>query len=212
MTDLVDLEVEPPTGERDRLTALARPLLVLPHAIIVGGPVVGIGGGGYRTGAFGLLALLIAFLDWASILFTGRPMDGLRDLKVRYLQWRARVLVYAAFLRDEYPPFGEKPYPAALHLPDPPAVRDRLQVGLRPLLVIPHLVVLALLLVAWLLVAIYTWVVLVVTRRHPPAAWRFGRDVMRYSLRVEAYLLLMHDQFPSFAIFDEYPQPALQPG
>jgi hypothetical protein len=211
MTDLVDLEVEPPAGERDRLTALARPILALPHALVVGGPVMGIGGGGYRTGVFGLLALLIAFLDWASILFTGRPLDGLRDLKVRYLQWRARVLVYSAFLRDEYPPFGEKPYPATLVLPDPPEVRDRLQVGLRPLLVIPHLVVLAVLLLVWLLVAIYTWVALVVTAHHPPAAWRFGRDVMRYSLRVEAYLLLMHDQFPSFAIFGAY-QPALQPG
>jgi hypothetical protein len=211
MTDLVDLEVEPPSEPRDRLTALARPLLALPHTLIVGGPVIGIGGGGYRTGAFGLLALLIAFLDWAAVLFTGHPLDGLRDLKVRYLAWRARVLVYSAFLRDEYPPFGEQPYPATLHLPDPPAVRDRLQVGLRPLLVLPHLVVLAVLLVIWLLVAVYTWVVLVVTAHHPPAAWRFGRDVMRYSLRVESYLLLMHDQFPSFAIFGEY-HPALQPG
>jgi hypothetical protein len=211
MTDLVDLEVEPPSDPRDRLTALARPLLALPHAIIVGGPVLGLGGGGYRTGAFGLLALLIALLDWAAILVTGHPLEGLRDLKHRYLHWRARVLVYCAFLRDEYPPFGESPYPAVLHLPDPPAERDRLQVGLRPLLVLPHLVVLTLLLLAWVFVALYTWVVLVVTARHPAAAWRFGRDVMRYSLRVEAYLLLVHDQFPSFAIFGEY-HPALQPG
>jgi uncharacterized protein DUF4389 len=211
MQDPVDLEVSPPTGPRDRLTVLLRPLLALPHALLVGGPVLGLGGGGYRTGAFGLLAVLIAFLDWAAILLTGRPLEGLQDLKRRYLGWRARVLAYCAFLRDEYPPFGEGPYPAVLHLPDAPPARDRLNVGLRPLLVLPHLLVLAVLLLVWLLVAIYTWVVLVATGQHPPALWRFGRDVMRYSLRVEAYLLLMHDQFPSFALF-ETPQPAPQPG
>jgi hypothetical protein len=208
--DPVDLEVSPPTGDRDRLTVFARPILALPHALIVGGPVIGIGGGGYRTGTFGLLALLLALFDWVAILATGKPLDGLRELKHAYLRWRARLLVYAAFLRDEYPPFGEGPYPATLQLPDPPAERDRLAVGLRPLLVIPHLVVLALLLLVWVFVAIYTWVVLLVTRRHPPAAWRFGRDVMRYSLRVEAYLLLVHDEFPSFAIFEGF-EPVPQP-
>jgi len=211
MTEPIDLEVSPPTGERNRLTAFARPLLALPHALLVGGPVIGLGGGGYRTGAFGLLALLIAFFDWVAILVTGQPIQGLQELKLLYLRWRARVLVYSAFLRDEYPPFGEGPYPATLVLPDPPATRDRLLVGLRPLLVIPHLIVLALLLLVWLFVAIYTWLVLSVTGHHPTAAWRFGRDVMRYSLRVEGYFLLVHDQFPSFAIFEGY-QPVAQPG
>jgi hypothetical protein len=208
MSEPVDLEVAPPTEPRDRVSILLRPLLALPHALLVGGPVLGLGGGGYRTGAFGLLALLIAFFDWVAILVTGSPLRGLQDLKLRYLRWRARVLAYSAFLRDEYPPFGEGPYPATLVLPEEPASRNRLDVALRPLLAIPHLVVLAVLLLAWLLVAIYTWVALVATGKHPPAAWRFGRDVMRYSLRVESYLLLVHDHFPSFAIF-ETPAPAL---
>lgn len=202
MFEPVDLDLSPPPEERDRLTVLLRPILALPHSLIVGGPVLGVGGGGYRTGIFGLLALLLAFFDYFAILITGDPIPGLQPMKRQYLNWRARVLVYSAFLRDEYPPFGEGDYPANLRLADPPASRDRTQVALRPLLVIPHLVVLAVLLVVWLLVAIYTWVVLVVTARHPAATWRFGRDVMRYSLRVEAYLLLMHDQFPSFAIFE----------
>jgi hypothetical protein len=202
MTELVDLDLVPPSGPRDRLTVLLRPILALPHTLLVGGPVLGLGGGAYRTGAFGLLALLIAFFDWIAILITGAPLRGLQELKLSYLHWRARVLAYSAFLRDEYPPFGDGPYPAALVLPQEPAVRDRAQVALRPLLVIPHLLVLAVLLLAWILVALYTWVVIVITAEHPPAAWRFGRDVMRYSLRVEAYLLLVHDVFPSFAIFE----------
>jgi len=30
--------------------------------------------------------------------------------------------------------------------------------------------------------------------------WRFTRDVMAYALPVEAYALLIHDQFPSFSL------------
>jgi hypothetical protein len=56
MTDAVRFHVEPP-GERDRWGVLFRPLLVIPHAILVGGPFVGLGGGAYRTGALGLLAM-----------------------------------------------------------------------------------------------------------------------------------------------------------
>jgi hypothetical protein len=121
------------------------------------------------------------------------------------------VLVYGAFLRDEYPPFGEGPYPVVLRLNELPLERDKLMVALRPVVVIPHLMVLAVLLLAWLLVAIYAWVMILVTGHHPPGAWRFARDIMRYALRVEAYLLLFHDQFPSFAIFEGRevaPQPA----
>jgi hypothetical protein len=50
--------------------------------------------------------------------------------------------------------------------------------------VIPHPLVLAVLLLAWILVAL-----------HPPLAWRFGGDVMHGSLRVQTYLLLVHDAF-----------------
>jgi len=33
--------------------------------------------------------------------------------------------------------------------------------------------------------------------------WRFTRDVMTYALRVEAYALLIHDEFPPFALSTE---------
>jgi hypothetical protein len=198
----VDLELSPPDEPRARLTVLLRPILAIPHVVLVGGPVLGLLGAGYRTGVFGLLALTIAFLDWAAILVTGQPLSGLQALKLSYLSWRARVLVYCALLRDEYPPFGEASYPARLRLPDPPTERDRWSVGLRPLLVLPHLLVLAVLMLLWLIVAIYSWVTIVVTGRHPAGAWQFGKEVIQYSLRVEAYLLLLHDRFPPFALSD----------
>jgi hypothetical protein len=207
MTYSVQFRVERPDGPRDRLRAFARPLLAVPHLLLVGGPAFGALGGGYRTGALGAVALVIALLDWFSILFVGAPIAGLQPLKLRYLTWRARVLAYCAFLRDEYPPFGDGPYPAALELPNAPVTRDRLAVGLRPLLIVPHVVVLAILLLAWVVVAIVSWAYLSIAGRLPDALWEFGRDVMGYALRVESYALLVHDEFPSFALTEPDPTP-----
>ena len=199
MTDVVRFHVEPP-GARDRWSALFRPILVIPHAILVGGPFVGFGGGAFRTGALGLLAITAAIFDWFAILFTGSPIAGLQSYKRLYLGWRARVMAYACFLRDEYPPFGEGPYPAGVELPDEPEQRDFKSVALRPLLLIPHLLLLFGLLIVTLLVCIGSWFALVFKGGMGENLWRFTRDVMGYALRVEAYALLIHDQFPSFSL------------
>jgi len=201
MKDAVSFHVEPP-GARDRWGALFRPILVIPHAILVGGPFVGFGAGACRTGAFGLVAISTAVLDWFAILFTGHPIKGLQPFKGLYLRWRARVMAYACLLRDEYPPFGDGPYPASLELPEEPEVRDFKSVLLRPLLLVPHLIVLGILLVVALLACIGAWFSLVFKGYMGEGLWRFLRDVMAYALRVEAYGLLMHDTFPSFALTD----------
>jgi hypothetical protein len=208
MTDPVRFHVEPP-GARDRWSALFRPILVIPHAILVGGPFVGFGGGAYRSGALGLLAITSAMLDWFAILFTGRPIAGLNAFKRLYLGWRARVMAYACFLRDEYPPFGEGEYPVRLELPDEPETRDFWSVLLRPLLLIPHLVVLFALLVVTLLLVIGAWFLIVFKAGMGENLWRFIRDVMAYALRVEAYALLLHDHFPAFSLAAEADEPVL---
>jgi hypothetical protein len=200
----VQFRVDPPSGPRDRLTIAFRPILALPHALVVGGPFLGVLGGSYRTGLFGLLALLFALFDWVAIIFTGQPIEALQAHKRGYLAWRARALAYMAFLRDEYPPFAEDggDYPAAIELPATPAQRNRFGVALRPLLVLPQALATALLLVAWIFAAIASWFEVVVTGRLSPSLWRFGHEVMRYVLRVEAYVLLIHDQYPPFALAD----------
>jgi hypothetical protein len=200
MSHPVRLQLERPVEPRDRLSAFARPLLILPHTLLVGGPFVGLGAGGLRWGALGVLAATIGFLDWVAILFTGHPIAGLQGLKRLYMQWRTRVLVYGSFLRDEYPPFGEGPYPALLELPDEPADRDRWVVGFRPILVIPHLLVSLVLLIACLVTTIWSWLVLSTSGRQSEAVWTFNRDVVAYVLRFEAYALLVHDVFPPFAL------------
>ena len=58
-----------------------------------------------------------------------------------YLRWRVRALAYFMLLEDVYPPFGDAPYPASIEVADPVSPRDRVVVGLRILLVIPHVIV-----------------------------------------------------------------------
>jgi hypothetical protein len=199
----VRFRVEMPTLPRNRVTALFRPILAVPHLLLVGGPALGILGGGYRTGALGALAVLIALFDWLAILFVGSPIKSLEPLKRLYLRWRAHVLAYAAFLRDEYPPFGEGAYPAELQLPATPETRDRADILLRPVLLIPHVIVLAVLILIWILLAVVSWIWLSITGELPASLWRFNRDICAYSLRVESYALLIHDVFPPFSLTDE---------
>ena len=203
MTDLVHFHVDYPGHERDRWGTVFRPVLVIPHAIFVGGPLVGFGGRAWNAGALGTLALVCAIVDWFAIVFTRRSLAGLHNLKRFYMGWRARFLAYACFLRDEYPPFGDGPYPASVELPDDPEQRDVKSVALRLFLLFPHIVVMACLLLAQVVVSIIAWFSIAFTRRLSDSLWRFSRDVSSYVLRVEAYALLIHDRFPSFSLSAE---------
>ena len=208
----VQISVEPALTERNRLTTAFRPLLAIPHLILVGGPIAMFlsltpdaqpGTPRYEWGAgglFGALAAGAALIAWFAILFTGRYPQGLRDLVAMYLRWRVRVVAYTALLRDEYPPFGEGAYPATIELRPPEGPRDRLTVGLRPILVIPQLVAVWVIGIAWALTTICAWFAILFTGRYPRGLYDFGVGAFRWSTRVEAYLLLLHDDYPPFSL------------
>lgn len=208
----VQINVEPAIEERNRLTTAFRPLLALPHLILVGGPLAMFfswtseseaGGLRYEWGAggvFGALAAAAAFIAWFAILFTGRYPQGLRDLVAMYLRWRVRVVAYVALLRDEYPPFGEGAYPATIELRTPDGPRDRLTVGLRPILVIPQLVAVWAIGIAWMVTTLIAWFAILINRRFPRGLYGFGVGAFRWTTRVEAYLLLLHDDYPPFSL------------
>lgn len=211
-THPVRVDVAPALADRDRLTVAFRPVLAIPHLLLVGGPLavvaslvvreddvgplsIGLGGG-----AFGTLAAAIVVVAWFAILFTGEYPRSLRNLVVFYLRWRVRAVAYLTLLRDEYPPFGEGSYHASLTLEEPEWPRDRLTVALRFLLVIPHLVVLWLLGAALAVTTLVAWLAILLTGRMPSVLHRFGVGVLRWNMRVEAYLLLLHDAYPPFTL------------
>ncbi len=203
----VTYRVDAPEGARKRLTVAFRPILAIPHVLLVGGPGFGFGVGSDRTGVLGAVAGVCAFINWFAVVFTGRAVHGLMDLGRFYLRWRANVLTYEALLRDEYPPFGDGEYRAATEFPAVAEGRSRLTVGFRLILIIPHLVVLFFLLLAWFVTALVGWFAVLFTGRYPGGLWRFGEGVMRWLLRVEAYMLLLHDEYPPFTLRDSPASP-----
>jgi hypothetical protein len=211
----VTYDVEPQITDRNRLTSFFRIILAIPHLIIVGGPGFSLGSGfsfgGGRGGGFGLgglgtggvlglVASVMALISWFAIVFTGRQPRGLWDFTAMYFRWRARAIAYMALLRDEYPPFGEGDYPVSFTVGDFPETRNRWSVGLRIFYVIPHLIVLIFVGIAWAVTAIIAWFAILFTGAYPEGLYRFAIGYLRWSLRVETYFLLMHDVYPPFSL------------
>jgi len=138
-------------------------------------------------------------LAWFAILFTGKYPRGLWDLAKMYMGWRANVFAYAALLRDEYPPFGTGPYPVTFEV-DYPERSNRWTVAFRLILAIPQLIVLLFVLLAWVVTVVIAWFAILFTGRYPEGLYSFGVGVQRWTLRVQAYLLLMRDEYPPFSL------------
>jgi hypothetical protein len=196
----VSFQVERQTTERNRLTTGFRFILAIPHVLLVGGPGFGVGVGSDRTGALGMVAAVASVINWFIIVFKGRANGDLLNLQQYYLRWRARALAYEALLRDEYPPFGDGDYPVSADFPAVIEGRNRWTVGFRFLLVSPQAIVLFFVFIAWLVTAIIGWFVVLFTGRYPDGLWQFGEGVMRWILRVEAYMLLLRDEYPPFSL------------
>ena len=206
----VQLHVTPALDGRNRLTTAFRVILALPHLILVGGPMaVALSwssrpDGGYDWtaggGLLGAVAAVCALISWFAIVSTGAHPQGLWSLAVFYLRWRVRVAAYTSLLRDEYPPFGDGPYPAELELPSPRQPRNRLTVAFRLILAIPHLLVVWALGLAWGLTTLIAWFAILFTGSYPEPLYDFGVGALRWNVRVEAYLLLLDDAYPPFSL------------
>lgn len=203
------LTIAAPEAERNRLTTAFRLILAIPHLLLVGGPMAAViawswsSDGGWEPsgggGVLGVAAMVAAMIAWFAIVFTGRQPEGLWKLAAFYLRWRVRAAAYIALLRDEYPPFGEGAYPIELQLDAPGSSRDRLSVAFRLFLAIPHILALWVLGLAWGLATLVAWVSIVFTGRYPESLYEFSTGMLRWSVRVEAYLLLLHDEYPPFS-------------
>ena len=210
----VSFEVEPAYEGRRRLSGGLRLVLAVPHLLFAGGPsllgmvvapLLILAGIAPLTvpltvGAVGVVAALATVASWLAIAITGRQPRDLREVAVFYLSWRAKTVAYATLLRDEFPPFGFGEYPATLTLPSAPLARDRFSVVFRLPLLLPHIPALAVLNAALTVASVLGWLTTVLFGRYPQGLYDFSASVVRYSLRVEANLLLVHDTYPPFRL------------
>jgi hypothetical protein len=205
----VTVTVQPALVKRDRITTLFRFFLAIPHIILVGGAALGgtiwtsensrwsVGAEG---GLLGAVAYFLAIISWFTIVFAGIHILGIRQFTTFFIRWRVRAIAYLMLLEDAYPPFGDEQYPAAVEVVDPAGPRDRVSVGFRLILAIPHFIVLFFVLIAWCITTIVAWFVILFTGEYPAGLYEFGVGSLRWLIRVQAYMLLLVDEYPPFSL------------
>jgi hypothetical protein len=173
---------------------LANWFLAIPHLLVVT--------------ALRYAAQVLSVVCWFIILFTGRLPVELANFQAMYLRYYVRTATFAGFLRAEYPVFGFAMTPddpgtdprVRVDLTPQLEQRNRVTVGFRFILVIPQLIMLALLAIAEWFVLVIAFFAVLFTGRWPEGLRGFSLGVLRWWLRVEAYLLLLTDEYPPFAL------------
>ncbi len=56
----------------------------------------------------GIASIIIQFIAWWAVLFTGKYPEGMFNFVVGYWRWWNRVNGYYSFMTDKYPPFSLK--------------------------------------------------------------------------------------------------------
>jgi hypothetical protein len=185
---------------RSRPSTFFRVLLAVPHAVVLA--------------LYGLMVFFVVVAGWFALLFTGRWPHALYDIVAGYLRWNARFNAYTFLLTDRYPPFngGEDPdHPARLVIGPPKSSYSRAKALFRIVLAIPVLVASYLLGIVAELIAIVSWLVIVLTARQPAGLQSVLRFAVSFSVRSFAYLLLVTEDWPSFTD-DDAPAPVVLVG
>jgi hypothetical protein len=192
---------------------LVKWLLAIPHYIVL---------------AFLWLAFVVlTFVAFFAILFTGRFPRGIFDFNVGVLRWTWRVSFYSygALGTDRYPPFtldAAPDYPATLDVDYPERLSRGLVLVKWWLLAIPHYLLLGIFVGSgsyaasktddwddWHwgvaggligLLVLFAGVALLFTARYPRGIFDFVLGLDRWVARVVVYAGLMTDRYPPFRL------------
>jgi hypothetical protein len=155
-----------------------------------------------------VLGQVVAVISWFAIVFTGQLPESFANLQSMWIRYEIRTYTFALFMREEYPPFGFAMTPTdggedgrvAVNIQPVLTDRNRVTVGFRIILVIPHLIALALLGVASAVVSIIAFFAVLFTGRWPAGMRDFVLNVQRWYVRVQTYFLMLHDEYPPFQL------------
>jgi hypothetical protein len=177
-----------------RWRALFAWILAIPHFIVV-----------Y---ALNLVNEVLAFIGWFAIMFTGKLPEGIAGVQCMCIRYSVRTSMYAGFLYEPYPPFSFSSTPGdpgdleGLRVDLTPQLegRNRLTVFFRLIMVIPHLVVLLFLGLGAAVCFIIGFFAVLITGGWPDGLRAFIVNVLRWSLRLQAYMYLLTDEYPPFEL------------
>ncbi len=185
------ITVETP-AKLDNWRPLVQWILAVPHLIIAGALE-------YVTGA-------LAVVSWFVILFTGRLPRGLAEFQIMILRYTLRAQLYAGFLHDGYPPFdftqsAQDPGGAPVVVDITPTLEDRNRrtVALRIFWVIPALLYAFAIGIVGFVCWILGFFAVLFTGRWPEGLRSWVMKTNRVSVRIQAYALLLTDDYPPFS-------------
>ncbi|MFC1897365.1 DUF4389 domain-containing protein [Chloroflexota bacterium] len=199
----VNLSIDYPDRNLNRLTTFFRIITVIPIFIIISlltsGNYGGTAEGGetYQYAAAGLVFLPLVLM----ILFRQKYPKWWFDWNLALTKFSARVTMYLGLLTDEYPSTDEE---QSVHIEIPyPDAKNELHPALplvKWLLAVPHYIILCFLGIAAIVCIIISWFAIVFTGRYPRGLFDFVVGVYRWCLRVDAYaFLLTTDRYPPFS-------------
>ena len=189
----VTFELDPPE-KIARWRPLVHWLLAIPHFIIL-----------Y---VLGILAEILALVAWFCGVFTGKIPEGIQTPIAMYVRYNARVMSYALFLREEYPPFaftssfadpGEDPRVRVDFAPELEG-RNRVTIFFRLFLLIPQAIVLAIVAIGLYFVMIIGFFAVLITGAWPEGLRKFVVGVVRWDIRLSGYAYLLTDKYPPFSL------------
>lgn len=171
--------------QRNRLTVFFRTLIAIPHLIV--------------AGVWGWWIEILSLVQWFIIVFTGKRNTGIYEMQRAWFDYNARVSTYVALLHDVFPPFGTDAGAVPIRVEMAyEETGNRLTTALRLLWAIPAIVIMLFIGIAAYFVIAISWLVIPFTGKQPQGMWGFVHKMLQMSLRLQAYMLLMTDTYPSY--------------
>lgn len=171
--------------ERSRLTTFFRYFMAIPVAI---------------AGFFwGIAAFFTIIAAWVIVSLTGAYPSGLYAFNAKVLRSSVRYNAYLYLLTDAYPPFegDEHPeYPVRVEIGPPQPEYSRLKAFLRLIFGIPVLIMSYLYSLLLGVVAMISWLAIVVTGRQPEGLQDLLAQASAYQTKAGAYFMLMTEGYP----------------
>jgi hypothetical protein len=200
----VQLSVDYPDRDLDRVTTFFRIFVAIPILIVLGSVNGGTWEWTYETGevvAVGAGGLLF-FGPLLMILFREKYPRWWFDWNRELLRFSTRVGAYLALMDDRYPSTDDH---QSVHLdydyPDVPRDLNRWLPLVKWFLAIPHYVVLAFLFLGAIVVVVISWFAILFTGRYPRGMFGYVEGVIRWQVRVAGYaFLLVTDRYPPFRL------------
>lgn len=178
---LPELDIQAPARQR-RLTVFFRMLLLIPQYIVLF--------------FLGIVTFFVAVAGWFAALIAGRLPAFAATYLSQYVEWCTRVAASESLLVDTYPPFAfvAPDYPVRIELR--PGKLNRLAVLLRIFLAIPAWIIEAVVTAGWGIASFFIWLIVLVLGRMPGTLFEATAAVVRYSMRVQAYWLMLTSSYP----------------